>query len=243
MGVCSPGPHPRPQAEPGPCVCGLWLSPPRAPTRPVSSLPPTPAVSLVPRSQARQYGCGPRTWSGTPETPGAPGLEAGAPGGAPRPVSQGHPRTGAPRRYPAADDPPRDPPAGSRPARKNRSGQRRAGAFRRRGRADFGLKGAAAPVASARTQRGAMRGRGWKGRAAGLGASPGPGGRRAAGWAGSGVWAPSARAGASGPEGGCAAGGERNAGRAPGAPALLPQRGGPRTRALGRVVLNSSTVL
>lgn len=95
-----------------------------------------------------------------------PGLEAGAPGGAARPVTQGHPRTGVPRRYLAADDPPRDLRAGSRPARKNRSGQRCAGAFRRQGRADFGLKGAAALVAAAQTHRGP------RGAAGGRDASP-----------------------------------------------------------------------
>lgn len=95
-----------------------------------------------------------------------PGLEAGAPGGAARPVTQGHPRTGVPHRYPAADDPQHDLPAGSRPARKNRSGQRCAGAFRRRGRADFGLKGAAALAAAAQTHRGP------RGAAGGKDASP-----------------------------------------------------------------------
>lgn len=145
-----------------------------------------------------------------------PGLEAGAPGGAARPVSQGHPRTGAPRRYPAADDPPRDLPAGSRPARKNRSGQRGADAFRRRGRADLRLKRRRGAGCSRTDAPRATRSPGWRGRAAGFRGSRGLGGRCAADWAGSGGCAPSAPGGASGAGrgvGGCTPGGKQGAGQ------------------------------
>lgn len=142
-----------------------------------------------------------------------PGLEAGAPGGAARPMSQGHPRTGAPRRYPVADDPPRDLPAGSRPARKNRSGQRGADAFRRRGRADLRLKRRRGAGRRRTDAPRATRGPRWRGRAAGFRGSRGLGGRCAADWAGSGGRAPSAPGGASGAGRGCTPGGKQGAGQ------------------------------
>lgn len=121
---------------------------------------------------------------------------------------------------------------GSRPARKNRSGRRGPGAFRRRGRAATRLKGAAALAAAARTHRRASRGRGQRGRAAG---TAGLAGARRARSVGRG-WVRL-------PRSPCVSGsrGARPGSRAAGL--FSPQRGGRGSRAGFSGSYNSSTVL
>lgn len=183
------GPRP-PPPHPGACT-RLGLLPALGRTCPGQATGRTGSAGVIPPSPpavslgARVPGPTERVWSRGPER-GAqvrPGraLEAGTPGGAGRPVSQGHPRAGAPSRYPGRGRPAARPagPGAARPGKTGRASAARSHSGGGGGR-PHGLKGAAA----ARTQPLGHAWRGPRGRAAGAPGLAGLGaelGRRGAG--------------------------------------------------------------
>ena len=218
LGVSSPA-LPPPMSRTGRDLWRLQSSPGRQ-LGPGSPHPPLREPSAPGPWQDGAAVGSPHLGPGGARTPGTPG----APGGAGRPVSQGHPRVGAPSRYPRRGRPAARPagPGAAPPGKTGRAGAARAHSGGGGGRLPR-LKGAAALAAATRTHRRAS----WRG-------------RRRDGWA-RGARRPRAGGGL-----GPAAALPRHVvarDRAPGRRGSCLQSAADEDRALGPVVLNSSTVL